>query len=189
MSIVKLVLVFIACEFNIYGILFYMSDTRKITDILKRMNWQARISSALTILAVAISVAYTRICLFAFLILEYIWLLLWYRWKKQDCLRPAFRGVILIIASILTELVILFVYYYRGIENLEYTGKINLEIKLAGYIGMSLIQCILIIGREIGRMHSGYRRKLLISLMLKVVVDFLWTYICVVQRHLSVASS
>ena len=123
MSIVKLVLVFIACEFNIYGLMFYMIDTRKITDILKRMNNQARVSSALTILVVAISVAYTGICLFAFLILEYIGLLLWYRRKKQDCLRPAFRGVILIIASILTELVILFVYYYYGIENEAVVGK------------------------------------------------------------------
>ena len=179
MSIVNVLMVFIACEFNIYGLMFYMSDTRKITDILKRMNNQARVSSALTILAVAISVAYTRICLFAFLILEYIGLLLWYRRKRQDCLRPAFRGVILIIASILTELVILFVYYYYGIENLEYTGKVNLEIKLAGYIGMALIQCIFVISREIGRMHSGYRRKLLITLILKVLVDFLWVYICV----------
>lgn len=175
----NLILAFFACEFNIYGLLFYMSDTRKITDILKKMNGKARIFSALTILAVAVGAMQLEICLFAFLALEYIGVLLNCRKEKKECLHPALRGVVAIIISILVELSIIFLYYYRGIENLEYTGKINAEIKLASYIAMALAQCILIMFREMHKMAAGYRLALMGTLAAKTVTDLVWLYACV----------
>lgn len=179
MNIMNLVLAFFACLFNIYGLLFYMSETRKITDILTRMNLQAKICSVLTILAVAVCVMKAGICLFAFITLEYLGVLLWYRKEKKECLRPAFRGIICIIVCILTELSILFVYYSCGIENLEYTGKINSEIKMACYLGMALMQCVLIIFREARKMIRGYRMALMVALGIKSTLDFIWLCACV----------
>ncbi len=175
----SLILAFFACEFNIYGLLFYMSDTRKITDILKRMNNKARIFSALTILAVAIGTMKLEICLIGFLAIEYVGVLLWYKRKEKECIPPALRGVVCIIATILIELTIIFVYYDWGIENLEYTGKINSEIKIASYIGMALVQCTLIMLREIRSMKAGYRRVLMETLIIKTVGDVIWLYACV----------
>lgn len=175
----SLILAFFACEFNIYGVLFYMSDTRKITDILKRMNNKARIFSALTILAVAIGTMKLEICLIGFLAIEYVGVLLWYKRKEKECIPPALRGVVCIIITILIELSIIFVYYDWGIENLEYTGKINSEIKLASYIGMALAQCTLIMLREIRSMKAGYRRVLMGTLIIKTVGDVIWLYACV----------
>ena len=170
----NLILAFFACEFNIYGLLFYMSDTRKITDILKKMNRKARIFSALTILGVAVGAMQLEICLFAFLALEYVGVLLNCRKEKKECLQPALRGVVAIIISILVELSIIFLYYYWGIENLEYTGKINAEIKLASYIAMALAQCILIMFREMCKMTAGYRLALMATLAAKTVADLIW---------------
>ena len=175
----SLILAFFACEFNIYGVLFYMSDTRKITDILKRMNNKARIFSALTILAVAIGTMKLEICLIGFLAIEYVGVLLWDKRKEKECIPPALRGVVCIIATILIELTIIFVYYDWGIENLEYTGKINSEIKIASYIGMALVQCTLIMLREIRSMKAGYRRVLMGTLIIKTVGDVIWLYACV----------
>ena len=174
----NLILAFFACEFNIYGLLFYMSDTRKITDILKKMNRKARIFSALTILGVAVGAMQLEICLFAFLALEYVGVLLNCRKEKKECLQPALRGVVAIIISILVELSIIFLYYYWGIENLEYTGKINAEIKLASYIAMALAQCILIMFREMCKMTAGYRLALMATLAAKTVADLIWLYAC-----------
>ncbi len=178
-NIMNLMLAFFACLFNIYGLLFYMSETRKITDILRRMNLQADIFSALTIFAVAVCTMKAGICLFAFITLEYLGVLLWYRKEKKECLMPAFRGIICIIVCILTELSILFVYYSCGIENLEYTGKINSEIKMACYLGMALMQCVLIIFREVRKMKKGYRMALMVALGIKSTLDFIWLCACV----------
>lgn len=178
----SLVLAFFACKFNIYGLLFFMSDTRKITDILKRMNRKARIFSALTILAIAIGAMHLEIYLFAFLIVEYIGVLLRYWKEKKECLHPALRGIINIIIVILVELSIIFVYYYRDIENLEYTGRINSEIKIAGYLGMAFAECILIMIREIRGMTAGYRMALVGTLLAKTAADLIWLYACVGSR-------
>lgn len=179
MNIMNLVLAFFACLFNIHGLLFYMSDTRKITDIIKRMNMKANVFSVLTILAVAVCTMKAGICLFAFITVEYLGVLLWYRKEKRECLKPAFRGIICIIACILTELSIIFVYYICGLENLEYAGKINSEIKMACYLGMALMQCILIIFREVRKMKTGYRMALMVALGAKTILDFIWLYACV----------
>ena len=178
-SIISLFLGFWACIFDIYGMLFYMSDTHKITDILKKMNLTAKIGSVLTILVVAIGAMRLEICLFAFLALEYAGVLLWYKKQGKECLRPAFRGVISFIASILVELLIIFVYYYWGIENLEYTGRINSEIKIASYLGIAIMQCVLIMIREIRNMTSGYRQALMGTLLAKTIGDLVWIYACV----------
>ena len=175
----SLVLAFFACEFNIYGLLFYMSDTRKITDIIKAMNMKARIFSALTILAAAIAAMQMEIWLFVFLAVEYTGVLFWYKKKGKECLHPALRGIISIITAILVELSIIFVYYYRDIENLEYTGRISSEIKIACYLGMALMECILIMARELKMMKAGYRKALMVTLLLKTVGDLLWLYTCV----------
>ena len=181
MSLVSVILAFFACEFNIYGLLFYMSDTRKITDILKRMNWKAKIFSALLILAVAIGAMRLEICLFAFLTAEYAGILLCYRKTGKECLHPELRGIISIIIAILVELSIIFVYYYCGIENLKYTGKINSEMKLACYLGIALTQCILIIIREMKDM-TGHRMALMGTLLAKAIGDLIWLYACVVSK-------
>lgn len=178
----NLVLAFFACEFNIYGLLFYMSSTRKITDILKKMNQRARICSALTILAVAVCTMRLEICLFAFLMLEYVWVLLYYRKEKKECLPSALRGIIVLITAILVELSLLFLCYYRGIENLAYTGKVSAEIKLASYLGMAFAQCILIMIREIWGMGRGSRKALMATLIAKTVADLMWLYACVGSR-------
>ena len=178
----SLVLAFFACEFNIYGLLFFMSDTRRITDILKAMNLKAKTFSALTILAVAIAAMRMEICLFAFLAIEYIGVLLWYKKEEKECLRPALRGVISIIAAILVELSIIFVYYYWDIENLEYTGRINSEIKIACYLGMALMESILVMSRELKGTKVGYRMALMVTLLIKTVGDLIWLYACVSSR-------
>lgn len=181
-EIINLLLAFFACLFNLYGLLFYMSGTRKIADILKRMNLKANVCSVLTILAVTVSVMEVGICLFVFITLEYLCLLLWYRREGKECLKPALRGIICIIASILAELSILFVYYSCSFENLEYTGKINSEIKMSCYLGMALLQCVFIIFREVRKMIKGYRKALMMALGIKSVLDFIWLYACAATR-------
>ena len=175
----NLILVFFVCLFNIYGLIFYMSDVRKISDILKGMSLKAKIYSVLAITLVAVSVMEIGVCLFTFITLEYLGLLLWYRKEKKECLKPALRGIVCIIVSILTELSIISVYYYCNIENLEYTGKITSEIKMASYLGMALMQCFLIIMREIKKMKKGYRMVLMATLASKNLLDFIWLFACI----------
>lgn len=177
-SIMTVIWSFWACGFNIYGLLFYMTDTKKVTDVLKAMNLKAKICSVITIIAVSVCVMRTGICLFTFITIEYIGFLIWYKKQGKECIRPAFRGIIIIIESILIELLLLFVYYHRGIGNLQYTGQTRPEMRLACYLGMALVQCALIILREVRRMSTGYRKGLMIALAAKTAVDVLWLYLC-----------
>ena len=91
-SIISLLLGFGICIFDVYGLLFYMCDIRKITDVLKAMNRKAKIFSILLILVVAVCAMRLEISLFVFLVLEYIVVLLWDRKLEKECLYPALRG-------------------------------------------------------------------------------------------------
>ena len=175
----NLIIAFLTCAFNIYGLVFVMSDTEKITDILARMNFKAKICSTLAILLITVSVICGRIYLIFWLILEYMFILGWYGRRKKDHLKNVMYGVNAIITMILTELIIIFLYYFKGIENLEYTGKMNFEMQMACYLGMAFTQCALIIFREIKKMKAGSRRMLMSMLAAKEVTDIIWLYICI----------
>lgn len=175
----KLVIAFFACAFNIYSLLFLMSDTEKITDIIGKMNRKAKVSSVVAILIIAVSVVWIRIYLIIWLLVEYMAILWWYGSHKKDHLKNVMFGVSGIMAMIVTELTIIFLYYYMGIENLEYTGKINYEIQMACYFGMALVQYLLIISREIRKIGPGYRRTLMNTLAAKATGDLIWLYMCI----------
>lgn len=170
---------FMACQFNIYGLLFYMNDTKKITDILKAMNNKARICSVLTVLVATLSVIWTGTSFVCFLILEYIAILLWHIRRDEGILMPALRGIGCIIASIFTEISILFLYYHIDLKDMEYNGKIDARIKISCYLGIAIIQCALIILKEMKKMNTGYRLTLMVTLEIKTVGDLIWLYACV----------
>lgn len=173
------ILAFLTCVFNIYGMLFFMSSTERLTDVLARMNKRAKIYSVLMIFVIAELVIRARIYLIWFLIFEYIIFLLKYRKKKRECMTPALRGIILLIAIIVTELVTIYFYFYTGVENLVRTGKVNLKIQIACYLGMAIIEYILIVLKEIIRIKSGYKKTLMIILAVKAVGDMVWLYIAI----------
>ena len=173
------VLAFFTCLFNVYGLLFFMSSAERITDVLKQMNTKAKVYSVLAIVVIAELVVRARVYLIWFLILEYVIFLIKYREKGRECLKPALRGIVLLMAVILSELVIIYFYYYREIENLKHTGKINLEIQIACYFAMAMIEYILIVLREAVKMKSGYKRALMIILTIKAVGDVAWLYISI----------
>ena len=143
------------------------------------MNFKAKICSTLAILLITVSVICGRIYLIFWLILEYMFILGWYGRRKKDHLKNVMYGVTCIITMILTELIIIFLYYFKGIENLEYTGKMNFEMQMACYLGMAFTQCALIIFREIKKMKAGSRRMLMSMLAAKEVTDIIWLYICI----------
>lgn len=173
------ILVFITCVFNVYSLLFVMSNTEKFTDILGRMNNKAKFFSLVTILVITVCVAKMGIYLIYFLIAEYFCILSWYGRKKKEHLHAGIRGIISIIAMIVAELTIIYLYYQRGIENLQHTGRINHEIQIACYIGMAMVQYLVIIVREIMKIKRGFRKGLMFTLELKAIEDIIWLYICI----------
>ena len=173
------ILVFITCVFNVYSLLFVMSNTEKFTDILGHMNYKAKFFSLVTILIITGCVAGLGIYLIYFMIAEYFCVLGWYGSKKKDHVHAGMRGIISILAMIVTELTIIYLYYQRGIENLQHTGKINHEIQIACYIGMAMVQYLVIVAREIMKIKRGFRRGLMFTLELKAIEDVIWLYICI----------
>lgn len=176
------ILMFAFCTFNIYGLLFLMSSTERITDVLVRMNLKAKLYSAITIVFIAEIVLRTNIYLIWFLILEYILFLLKYMQMKRECMKPALCGIGSLIVIVLVELLIIYYYYRIGIKDLRFTGRINCEIQIACYIGMALTEIFMIILRETLNMQSGYKRMLIFMLELKVVADMVWFYISMMTR-------
>ena len=175
----KLLITFFACAFNIYSLLFFISDTEKITDILGKMNLKAKIYSVSAIFLVAVSVMLSRVYLVFWLVFEYLGIIWWYGRQKRDHLRNVQRGLLCLVTVIVTELTIIYLYYYKGIENLESTGRINYEIQIACYLAMALAEYFLIIFREIRKTTRGYRRTLMITLAAKGIGDIVWLYICI----------
>lgn len=175
----KLLITFFACAFNIYSLLFFISDTEKITDILGKMNLKAKIYSVSAIFLVAVSVMLSRVYLVFWLVFEYLGIIWWYGRQKRDHLRNVQRGLLCLVTVIVTELTIIYLYYYKGIENLESTGRINYEIQIACYLAMALAEYFLIIFREIRKTRRGYRRTLMITLAAKGIGDIVWLYICI----------
>ena len=175
----NLMITFCICAFNIYSLLFIMSDIDRFTEILVGISNKAKIYSALFVLIVAVSVMWGPMYLIIWLFLEYIVVLSWYGKHKKNHLKNAVYGIISIIAMIVTELTIIFLYYHKGIENLEYTGKINCEIQIVCYLGMALIQQLFIICNEIRKSAASSRRKLITTLAVKAFGDIIWLYICI----------
>lgn len=175
----KLLITSFACAFNIYSLLFFISDTEKITDILGKMNLKAKVYSVAAILLVSLSVMWSRVYLVLWLVLEYLGIIWWYGRPKRDHLRNVQRGLLCIVTVIVTELTIIFLYYYTGIENLESTGRINYEIQIACYLAMALAQYFLILFREIKKTTAGYRKALMVTLAAKGIGDMIWLYICI----------
>ena len=170
----KLLITSFACAFNIYSLLFFISDTEKITDILGKMNLKAKVYSVAAILLVSLSVMWSRVYLVLWLVLEYLGIIWWYGRPKRDHLRNVQRGLLCIVTVIVTELTIIFLYYYTGIENLESTGRINYEIQIACYLAMALAQYFLILFREIKKTTAGYRKALMVTLAAKGIGDMIW---------------
>ena len=109
----KLLITSFACAFNIYSLLFFISDTEKITDILGKMNLKAKVYSAAAILLVSLSVMWSRVYLVLWLVLEYLGIIWWYGRPKRDHLRNVQRGLLCIVTVIVTELTIIFLYRHR----------------------------------------------------------------------------
>ena len=112
------ILVFITCVFNVYSLLFVMSNTEKFTDILGHMNYKAKFFSLVTILIITGCVAGLGIYLIYFMIAEYFCVLGWYGSKKKDHVHAGMRGIISILAMIVTELTIIYLYYQIGREGM-----------------------------------------------------------------------
>lgn len=182
--IFKDILMFVVCIFNIYGLLFLMSSTERVTDILEQMNLKAKIYSIVVIFIIAETVLRTDIYMIWFLILEYIIFLLKCLQMKRECLMVALRGMVSLIMIVLTELLIIYYYYHIGIRELRSTGKINWEIQIVCYLGMALAEIFLIILIEIVKMKSGYKRTLLFLLELKVLAEIAWLFIGMTTRIL-----
>lgn len=176
----KLIIAYCACAFIIYGLLFYISNTEKITDILERMNLKAKLYAALTIFTVTVSVLYSGVYLIFWVVLEYLVVIWWYGSRKMDHLNNVRRGVLGILLMIAIELTIIYLYYYKDIEHLQNTGKVNYEIQIACYLGMGLIMYVLIILREIRKAGTGYKRMLMILLAVKSVMDIVWLFVCII---------
>lgn len=89
----KLLITSFACAFNIYSLLFFISDTEKITDILGKMNLKAKVYSVAAILLVSLSVMWSRVYLVLWLVLEYLGIIWWYgRPKKRSSEKRAKRS-------------------------------------------------------------------------------------------------
>lgn len=177
------ILVFITCTFNVYSLLFVMSNTEKVTDILGHMNNKAKIFSVLAIIATTECIVRLGVYLIYFLIFEYFCVLTWYGVKKKSHLQAGIRGIISIILMIVVELTIIYLYYHKDIENIQRTGRINHEIQIACYLGMAMIQYLVFIGREILRISSRFRKGLVFTLELKAVTDIVWLYICIASAE------
>lgn len=93
----KLLITSFACALNIYSLLFFISDTEKITDILGKMNLKAKVYSAAAILLVSLSVMWSRVYLVLWLVLEYLGIIWWYGRQKRDHLRNVQRGLLCIV--------------------------------------------------------------------------------------------
>ena len=170
----KLVVTFFACVFIMHGLIFYISNTEKYTDILQMMTLKAKIYVGLVIFAIAISVLYGGIYLIFWIVLEFLVVTGWYVRHEKEYLDNIRRGLTGIIAMLVMELLIIYIYYHRDLEALQDTGRINFEVQIACYLGMGIVQYLLIILREIIKSHTGYKGRLMVVLGIKGVMDLIW---------------
>ena len=188
----KLVVTFFACVFIMHGLIFYISNTEKYTDILQMMTLKAKIYVGLVIFAIAISVLYGGIYLIFWIVLEFLVVTGWYVRHEKEYLDNIRRGLTGIIAMLVMELLIIYIYYHRDLEALQDTGRINFEVQIACYLGMGIVQYLLIILREIIKSHTGYKGMLMVVLGIKGVMDLIWFYVCICtsafNRYCSVMS-
>lgn len=188
----KLIVTFFACVFIIHGLVFYISNTEKYTDILQMMTLKAKIYAVLGIFVIAISVLYGGLYLIFWIVLEFLVVIGWYVRHEKEYVDNIRRGLIGIIAMLVMELLIIYIYYQRDLEALQDTGRINFEVQIACYLGMGIVQYLLIILREIIKSHTGYKGMLMVVLGIKGLMDLIWFYACICtsafNRYCSVMS-
>lgn len=167
------ILAYFACLFNVFGLLLFMSDTKRITDIVERMNAKAKIYAFVTVIGVSILAIHGKVYMALILAVEYVMILLWYWKKKQKCRSAAIKGMVAILVCTLTELLVIMLYHQRS-ENIM---TIQYEIQITCYLGMAMSQYLLIIIKEVARMGDGFRRILMFTLGIKAVEDLVWLYL------------
>lgn len=171
---------FVACAFNIFGLLFFMSDAENTTDILKKMDMTGILCSCFGILIVEQIVARIRTYFIFFLFAEYIIILLWYYKQKKWNYQITLRGIISIVAMLIVEIVTIGLYYQNGTRDFKNLGMFtHHEIQIACYLSMAMTQYCLMIIREIKRIGRGFRKVLLITVGIKSLEDIIWLGVCI----------
>lgn len=170
---IQQILSFFTCGFNVFGMLLFMSDTDKVTDILKRMSIKAKIYAGLTVLLISRLVCCFDIYLVLFLAMEYLLILWWYRKQKKEHFSAALKGILNIVVVLLAEIATTTIYAHKEILN---AAKED-EIRIICYLSMAMIQYLLIISWQIKKMRKDFRKTLMITLEIKAIEDTLWLYI------------
>ena len=175
----RFIITYLACAFVIYGLVCYLSEPERITDIPGKINIKNALCLFFSILAVTLSVMYARVYLIFWLLLECFGILWWMERQKRVHVDNVRRGVFGILCMIVMNLSIIYLYYQKDIDCLRENGSTNYQVHIACYLGMALIEYVLIILREIKRATTGYKRKLMMLLAVKSVLDIVWLFFCI----------
>ncbi len=181
----NLIIAFFTCMLNALGIFLIVSDTETTAAAADGINLKVKIYSVLLILAAVLSIAYCRMYFIVWMVLEYMAILCWYGRRKKDHLENVIRGILALVVMSLTELTIILLYYYKNVENLQHTGKLNFKIQIVCSVGMALIQQHVIIIRYIRQAGAGLRKGLICVLAVKETADIVWFYICTATGFLN----
>ncbi len=175
----KIITGYLVCAFVIYGLVCYISDPEKIIDIPGKINIKRALYLFFSILAITLSIEYGRVSGFFWLLLEYFGIIWWMERQKRVHVDNVRRGVFCISCMIIMNLLIIYLYYHKDIECLRENGSANYQVHIACYIGMALIEYVLIIIHEIRISINGYKRKLMMLLAVKSVMDIVWLFFCI----------
>lgn len=169
------ILAYFACLFNLFGLLLFMSDTKRITSIIERMDWRGRLGAFFGIILVTIIAVHGKVYMVLILFMEYLIILIWYWRKKRRCKTAAIKGMADICVCAVTELLIVMLYYQRAeaVELMQY------DIRITCYLGMAMSQYLLLLIKEAARMGDKFRRILVFTMGLKAIEDMIWMYLCV----------
>lgn len=168
------ILAVFACAFNMIGLLMYISGPMELSALYQRLSWKKKLPVFVGIAVLAQIIVLTGVYLVIFLAAEYAAILIWRRRHGGKHSGAAIRGMLNLLIVLLIELGIALQFYYQGVKWLT-----NADIRVISYLGMATAQYCLIVLHEIRGIGQGFKKMLLIALVLRAVENLVWLALCI----------
>lgn len=168
------ILAFFACAFNIIGMLTFMYDTKALIEIYQTTSRRYKIAVIVGFALISQIVVYTDIYLIIVLAVEFALILLWNRKHETGNIHAWIKGIISLLALLVTEMAVGMLFYYQGTEVLT-----EAQIQVVGYLGMATVQFLLIVFQETRGLDKSFRKMLIIALEVKALENLAWLVVCI----------
>lgn len=176
---IEVITVFL-CTFNLFGFYLVLSDAEEIRSSMKKYSWKQRLLLFLSAIVVTQIIKRLGIYMVLVFVMEYVLLLFLNRKKEKEIWESVLKGIICLTIMTLTQIGIVAVYSYKGIEDYDKVVQMDHNLQIFSCLAMAMVQLFLMVFLSLKQMKKGFLKTLLVMVGVSTVEDMVCFYLCIV---------